>query len=189
MAFRSPSLELNLYRVEILHDIDLVNDGYTRIVDDYSSSPFFDPEIFPSTRVGRWNAVPHLDGYVELDYGQNYQIKIHNYTWRYVSAVVYINGNLNIHLQIDPNSQKILESSQFTRYGTQSDLIEVHFQPEKNSEGATNRLIYGQTLNSPISQLDTAKSTVISVRLVAKRRYDPNKNFDNLKEECPSYIR
>src|ERR1700677_3334659 len=91
MSFTTPTMEMNLYRVEIVHHIDLIKDGDLRILPNYNDSPFMHPEIFPSTRVGRWETLPHLENYVELEYGQYYKIKLSNYTWNRCVARIFIN--------------------------------------------------------------------------------------------------
>ena len=53
-------MEMNLYRVEIVHDINLARDGDRQIFANQIDSPFMNPEILPSTRVGRMAKHPTL---------------------------------------------------------------------------------------------------------------------------------
>lgn len=167
------NMELNLYRIEIVHLINLSEDGDTAIIPSYNDSPFMYPEILPSTRVGRWESTPYLDNYVELDYGEKYQIKLHNYTWDRCLAVVYLNNQLLDKWLLEPRSELLSKDFYFNRYGTQSDLIEVRFQPEKWNQDMIGRLMNETSCPSPMFSINPIKQTLMYVRLVGKRRYQP----------------
>jgi len=225
MSFTTPSMEMNLYKVEIVHDINLFKDGDLYIPPNYNDSPFMHPEIFPSTRVGRWNTRPHLENYVELDYGEYYKIKLFNYTWDRCVARVLINEKPIGEWKISPRSNITIDKTldvvskgsnlkvgdigdtcniiglskgwsmvncgdklRFTKYGTQSDLITVYFQREKWTENSIDNLMNGECKPIPIWSVDSSKETIIYVRLVGKRRYNPYDSVVSLRADCPSYI-
>lgn len=173
MAFSHPTMEMNLYRIEIIHDINLFLDGDTPIISSYNDSPFMHPEILPGTRVGRWQSKPYLDNYVELNYGETYQIKLHNYTWDRCLAIIYLNAQPLGQWILEPRSEFLSKKFQFDRYGTQSDIIEVRFQPEKWDSTMIGRLINEKICPPPMLAVDSVKETIMYVRLVSKRRYQP----------------
>ncbi len=228
MSFSNPSMEMNLYKVEIVHDINLEKDGDLHILSNHIDSPFMNPEIFPSTRVGRWETRPHLENYVELDYGSYYKIKLFNYTWTDCVANVTINenhvgewkigarGQITIDRPLPPNERQptfrqkdlfpLIEKNmfvqketewfnnncenrfRFSKYGTQSDLIHVRFRPARWTENTLSNLMNGECKEMPIWSLNSTKDTLMFVRLVAARRYNPYPTVIGLREECPSYI-
>jgi hypothetical protein len=208
---------MNLYKVEIVHDINLKRDGDLHILSNHIDSPFMNPEIFPSTRVGRWETIPHLENFVELDHGQYYKIKLFNYTWFSCVASVSINDHPIGAWKLGPRRQITIEqiplSNQnpyqieftdlpslmknqiviqnvfsqkederryscddnrlrFGNYGTQSDLIQVLFRPEQWTEHTLANLMNGECKEVPIKNFNTTKETLMSIRLIPKRRYD-----------------
>ena len=201
MSFSTPSIELNLYKVEILRDIPLTRDGGRPIEPNYNDSPFMNPEIYPSTRVGRWESVPNLENYVELDYGQMYKIKLHNYTWTYCLASIIFEGRLIGEWPLKPRSHVVINGPktgysyqfgsdrpqfeanqstflqpneidslsngfQFTKYGTQSDMIEVHFKPEQWTERTSECLMTG-------GGIEGNRNTIKTNDGIARVQYDP----------------
>jgi hypothetical protein len=221
MSFTTPSMEMNLYKVEIVHHIDLIKDGDLPILPNYNDSPFMHPEIFPSTRVGRWETRPHLENYVELEYGEHYKIKLFNYTWNRCIAKIFINEKNIGEWKIESRSHIIIDRPKisthcdivssidscfvenninywfyyydnnrfrFTKYGTQSDLISVYFEPEKWTERTITNLMEGECNPMPIWSLNPTKETIMYVRLVGKRRYQPYHTVISFREECLSYI-
>jgi hypothetical protein len=210
MSFSNPSMEMNLYRAEILHDIDLIKDGDLPILSNHIDSPFMNPEIFPSTRVGRWKTQPHLENYVELDYGEQYKIKLFNYTWGRCMVNVTIDNKPIGEWKINARSQITIRRPQmnpsfkcgpqednrinhddhfrFFKYGTQSDLIVIRFRPEKWTDNMIDNLMNGECKEVPIWSLDSTKETIMYVRLVCKRRYSPYQTVIAFREDCPSYV-
>lgn len=193
MSFSYPTIELDLYRVEIIHEISLIKDGDLPIVPDYSDSPFQHPEIMPSARVGRWYAYSTMDSYVELDVFEPYKIKLYNYTSKRCNAKVYINEvlvgrwimNPRKTITIDrPQNSKSGEIFRFSRMGTQSDLIEVKFQPEHLTERNMNDQIYGERCPPSLLVVEPIKETIMYIRLVAKRRYMPFASNIAFREFC-----
>ena len=175
-------MELNLYKVNIIHSVDLLRDGDLHIKPHYNDSPFIHPEIFPSTRVGRWETSPHVENYVELVTGENYKIQMSNFTWRRCLATVMINNCQVGQYFIWPNQSVTINGRQFTQTGTQSDLIEVRFTPDKFSESNFQEDLMTNQCPTPANVMlpHHCKETIIYVRLVAKRFHNPyNRN-------CPS---
>lgn len=178
MSFTQPTMELNLYRVEILRSVSLVQDGDRYIAPNYNDSPFLYPEIIPATRVGRWNTVPSLDNFVELDPGQRYQIKITNYTWKPCHVNVRLNQDL-LGRWIIPGHDHLLIDRHF--HFDQLTLIEAEFQPNHWTDATLTHIRNPPPPLSPRqlveNQLhettDYSRETIIYVRLVPKQRYQP----------------
>ncbi len=65
MLCNAPKIERNLYQIQLLDQSGRV------IKTNLTESPFQDPEILPSNRVGRWEGESKLETYYELDYNQS----------------------------------------------------------------------------------------------------------------------
>jgi hypothetical protein len=193
MSFANPAMEMNLYRVEIVHDINLARDGDHQIFANQIDSPFMNPEILPSTRVGRWQSIPHLENYVELDIGQPYKIRLFNYTWKWCVAAVAMNGQSWGQWLIEPRQSITIKGPNgpswltFEGHDAQTDLITVRFEPEQWNDRNLTHLRQPSSHADPMFQLDGSRETLMSIRLVAKRRYNPYSTVVALREDCPVY--
>ena len=119
-----------------------------------------------------------MENYVELDTGQPYKIRLFNYTWKRCAATVTINGQDWGAWLIEPRQSMTVKWPDghpwftFKGHDAQTDLITVRFEPEQWTDRNLTQLSQPPQSNS-VFELDGSRETLMSIRLVAKRRYNP----------------
>jgi hypothetical protein len=135
MLCHSPQIERNLYQIQLL-DVS----GHV-IKTNFTESPFQDPEILPSNRVGRWSGESKLETYFELDYNQSYQLQLINHSWKRCYVTVELNDTIITKKLIFPRQTATLTSNYFRCH--QNDLIKLIFSPEASTEQTLSYLMKG----------------------------------------------
>lgn len=165
MAFEimchQPDIELNLYQIQLLDDSGQV------IKTNLTESPFQDPEILPSNRVGRWTSQPQLETFYELDDNQIYQLQLTNHSWKRCYAIVDMNETIITKKLILPRQTVTLTSNNFKCH--QGDLIQVSFIPEAWTEKTLSFLANGEKQLSTQFEVDTRRQTQFLIRLMARQ--------------------
>ena len=138
MLCKAPKIERNLYQIQLLD-----SSGRVRLVkNNLTESPFQDPEIFPSSRVGRWEGESKLETYYyELDYMQSYQLMLMSDSCERCYATIELNDAIVTKKLIFPRQTVTLTSNSFRCHP--SDLIEITFSQEASNDevGQTRYLI------------------------------------------------
>jgi hypothetical protein len=171
MLCRPPNIERNLYQIQLLD----VSGGVIKT--NFTESPFQDPEIRPSNRVGRWAGESKLETYFELDYNQRYQLKLINHSGKSCYVTVELNDAVVTKKLIFPRQTATLTSNYFRCH--QNDLIKLIFNPEASTEqtfydlmkGCESRQSHEKTRPSNF-EVDEKSQTIFFIRFWARNQND-----------------